>query len=109
MKHYQVHRHSIKRKRRLVKYFAQSLKSEGCVICGYNRCYEALHFHHTSEEKDRNISRARSMEMIESEVEKCVVVCANCHAEIHAGLVGGMDLPKTGMLGVDTEQLHMFH
>jgi len=60
-----------------------------CENCGYNSCKEALDFHHLDpSEKDFNISgsHCRSWDKIESELKKCVLLCANCHREIHSGL-----------------------
>lgn len=57
-----------------------------CSICGYNKCLAALEFHHLdSEEKDFQISKgySYSFERIKKELEKCILVCANCHREIH--------------------------
>lgn len=61
--------------------------TEGCVKCGEKRSY-ALDFHHKDpSKKDANISRITSnnnkMESIYSEIEKCVVLCSNCHREFH--------------------------
>ena len=60
-----------------------------CQLCGYARCAKALQFHHIDpSQKDFSISHVtRSWERIKDEIEKCVLVCANCHAEIHAGLI----------------------
>lgn len=60
---------------------------EGCVKCGEKRSY-VLDFHHKDpSKKDANISRITSnnnkMESIYSEIEKCVVLCSNCHREFH--------------------------
>ena len=59
--------------------------SKGCEKCGYNKTYYALEFHHTNKNKEYVISRMRthSIETILKEIEKCLVVCANCHREIH--------------------------
>lgn len=62
-----------------------------CVCCGYNKCNDALHFHHLDpSKKDFNFSGARaspkSWDKIVDELRKCVIVCAICHAEIHAGV-----------------------
>ena len=46
----------------------------------------ALEFHHLNpEEKDFGISKTltRSMDSLRKEVDKCILVCSNCHAEIH--------------------------
>lgn len=59
-----------------------------CVLCSYNKCDAALHFHHMNpHEKDFNISSKSNWYDIRKELNKCVLVCANCHAEIHANLV----------------------
>lgn len=64
-------------------------KGGACQFCGYNKCQEALDFHHLdSKKKDFNISGGtKSFERLKPEIDKCVLVCANCHREIHAGLI----------------------
>ena len=57
-----------------------------CQRCGYDKCARALQFHHIDpNEKDFQISGSnnKSWEKIEKELEKCILVCSNCHAEIH--------------------------
>ena len=63
-------------------------KGGKCQVCGYDRCASALEFHHINpEEKDFTISGcSRSFENLKQEVDKCVLVCSNCHKEIHAGI-----------------------
>lgn len=63
-------------------------KGGKCQVCGYNKCTAALEFHHVNpEEKDFGISGcSRSFENLKAEVDKCVLVCSNCHKEIHAGI-----------------------
>lgn len=61
-----------------------------CQICGYDKCPSALVFHHRDpKQKKFNISRfkKKSVENYEflRELEKCVLLCANCHAEYHSG------------------------
>lgn len=62
-----------------------------CVSCGYNKTNNALEFHHLNPlEKDFSISSARFTtfdQRIIKELDKCALVCRNCHAEIHAGLI----------------------
>lgn len=61
-------------------------KSQGCSICGYRKCISAIQFHHINpEEKEFEISSSlcRSWDKIEKEIAKCILVCANCHIEIH--------------------------
>lgn len=71
-------------KRRLIEY-----KGGKCLICGYNKCQDALEFHHLDpSQKDYNISGGtKSFNTLKSEVDKCILVCANCHREIHSGIV----------------------
>jgi len=60
----------------------------GCYICGYSKNTAALSFHHLNPKDKkfgldaRSLSNRRLTE-IESEFAKCVLVCMNCHAEIH--------------------------
>ena len=63
-------------------------KGGKCEICGYNKSVNALQFHHKNpNDKDFTVSgKSLSFEKLKKEVDKCVLVCANCHAEIHEGL-----------------------
>lgn len=60
-----------------------------CVICGYDRHIGALHFHHLDpDQKSFSIAHGgitRSLARAREEVKKCVLLCANCHAEVEAG------------------------
>lgn len=60
----------------------------GCNICGYNKCIDALEFHHINPQtKKFSISNKGShgIDELRKEAEKCIVLCANCHREVHAG------------------------
>jgi hypothetical protein len=62
-----------------------------CCCCGYNKCDEALEFHHRDpKEKDIGIGAIRasniSWKRIVEEIRKCTLVCSNCHKEIHRGI-----------------------
>ncbi len=65
------------------------LKYKGgkCEECGYNKCAGALHFHHCDPTlKEFSISSLRSYtinDIIRIELDKCQVLCSNCHAEKH--------------------------
>jgi hypothetical protein len=72
--------------RRKMKQKALKYKGGKCEICGYNKSMRALGFHHNNGNKDFGIAQAgctRSWEKIKKELNKCILVCANCHAEIH--------------------------
>lgn len=72
----------------LVKTEAVSRMGGKCVVCGYNRYLGALEFHHIDpQQKDFKISgQMRLTEKVVRELDKCALVCATCHAEIHGGV-----------------------
>ena len=62
-----------------------------CMSCGYSGCNEAFDLHHVDpKQKEFNFGKVTSspkaFEKILPEIKKCVLVCANCHREIHAGV-----------------------
>jgi len=61
-----------------------------CQIRGYERGKNALDFHHKNpKEKYFGISQSactRAWLLVKSEVQNCVLICANCHREVHAGI-----------------------
>lgn len=67
----------------------------GCKICGYNKCLEALEFHHIDpKQKDGNISRITNVDRLNKEIDKCVLLCSNCHREFHAGMIPQAEIDK---------------
>lgn len=79
-------------KRRKTKTEYQERLGGSCQICGYMRCQNALHFHHIDASRKKftisdAVRKKFTQEEINEEIQKCILVCANCHAEIHAGLV----------------------
>ncbi len=79
-----------KKIRNELKNEAVRYKGGKCIKCGYNTCNRALEFHHIDpDEKDFNISQANTkytFDKIKKELDKCVLLCGNCHAELHDGL-----------------------
>lgn len=81
------------RERIKVKIWRQKTKQKAvdylggkCVECGYNKCLAAMEFHHFNmTEKDFGIGRlkSRSFEGMKQELDKCELLCANCHREKH--------------------------
>ena len=62
-----------------------------CVICGYNRCPSALALHHLDpKQKDIGFGLIRAnpknWKIIVLELKKCVLICHNCHSEVHSGI-----------------------
>lgn len=82
---------AVQKRREKTKKLLIEYKGGHCEICNYNRCLSALEFHHLdSNEKDFGVAEkgyTRSLEKNKKEVDKCILVCANCHREIHEGLI----------------------
>jgi hypothetical protein len=70
-------------KKEIVQY-----KGGKCILCGYNKNIKSLVFHHIdSSVKEFSISGVNyNLEKLKKEIDKCILVCRNCHAEIHEGL-----------------------
>ena len=86
-------RNSLDRKRAL-KQQAINYKGGKCERCGYSKCNSALEFHHLDpSQKDFNLAKQRATsweknkERICAELDKCIMICANCHRELHAEMV----------------------
>jgi len=88
----------------ILKQECVAYKGGKCQFCGYSKCLRALEFHHVS----RHSKRASIAELIRrsagvsgreliAELNKCVLLCANCHREVESGLA---EVP------VDLQQWH---
>src|SRR3954454_2885720 len=80
---------SVTRWRRRAKQILVAEAGGRCSTCGYDRCLAALTFHHLDPATKRfgvgGRGLARSMAALREEVAKCVLLCANCHAEVEVG------------------------
>jgi transposase len=78
-------------RRRRVKEILVDEAGGRCVICGYRASMRALQFHHIDPaEKEFEISYSGNtvaLERLRTEVKKCVLLCANCHAEAEDGSI----------------------
>lgn len=82
-------KHDVDRFRRY-KQEAVDYKGGKCEICGYKKCIGALEFHHVNPgEKDSDFHKMkrRNFNSFKSELDKCIILCSNCHREIHWLLV----------------------
>jgi len=81
---------TVERQRKL-KELAINYKGGCCSKCGYNKYNGALEFHHLDpKEKDFTIAHLRHYSFdtkIKKELDKCILVCANCHREIHGNII----------------------
>ena len=71
------------RMRRLVRKLKVYL---GCKICHYKICGDALEYHHLSGKKEEIsslVSRDITFARLKRELSKCIVLCSNCHREVH--------------------------
>ncbi len=87
---------AVKKWRRAVKARIVEAMGGKCVCCGYNKCMSSLAIHHLDPSiKEISFSGVRangiSWDKIIQELRKCILVCNNCHGEIHAKII---DVPK---------------
>lgn len=83
------HAQAVTIKRRAIKKMLIEYKGGKCEHCGYDKCMRALEFHHLNpNEKDFGLSRclSKSISSLKKEVDKCILLCSNCHAEEHEKL-----------------------
>ncbi len=79
---------AVSKRRRKLREMAIIYKGGKCSRCGYKKCAQALEFHHLLKNKDFGISEkglTKSWSKIKIEIDKCILVCANCHREIRIG------------------------
>ena len=83
------------------KFKLECLKYKGfkCEICGYHKSEAALDFHHKDpSQKDFNISKIRTCSFeknktkIVTELDKCILLCSNCHRELHYNQIQNIEL-----------------
>ncbi len=81
---------AVKKRRIKLRKMARDYKGGKCEICEYDKCGRALSFHHLDQtQKSFGISAkglTRSWLKIKEEIDKCILLCANCHMEIHEGI-----------------------
>ena len=81
---------AVAKRRKTLRQKAVDYGGGKCRVCGYKKCIGALSFHHKDpSQKDFGLSTrgmTRSWEKMQKEIDKCILVCANCHAEIHADI-----------------------
>jgi len=82
------YRQQIKRRQRERKAKATAYKGGKCIHCGYNKCQAALDFHHRDplEKKFEVGSTLCTWAKLQIELDKCDLVCANCHREVEGGV-----------------------
>ena len=79
----------VNKRRKRVKLLAIEYKGSKCSLCGYSRCTGALVFHHLDPlKKSFGIggNHNRGWTSVEKELDKCILLCNNCHVEVHMGV-----------------------
>ncbi len=81
---------AVTRRRRAIKSKALNYMGKKYYFCQYNDYEGALEFHHIiASTKEFGIGQkdhSRSWEKVKAELDKCILVCSNCHKEVHAGI-----------------------
>ena len=86
-----LRRFDASQRRLRLKERAVAYKGGHCVLCGYDRCPQALEFHHLDpKSKDFEVSSKMNWEAVQGELDKTVLVCSNCHREVHSGVHPGL-------------------
>ena len=94
---------AVTRRHRKVKLTLVAEAGGRCCLCGYDRCLVNLHFHHVdpaAKSFSLTVAMGKGLDRLREEARKCVLVCANCHGEIEAGLIvsppAGAKYPQRG-------------
>ena len=83
----------LKSKRRMAELIA--LKGGKCALCGYSKCKDAMDFHHIDPRtKSFQIGTGLTRKWIDlvTEAGKCILLCSNCHREVHSRGGRGVDV-----------------
>ena len=83
-------REGVAERRRRIKQILVAEAGGRCSLCGYDRCAAALHFHHIEPAAKaftiNGQGTTRALNSLRTEARKCTLLCANCHAEVEAGV-----------------------
>ena len=79
-----------KEHRKIIRDYVLDIKSKSqCKMCGYKEHPAALQFHHRLKNKEFELANAKdySLDRVKKEIEKCEILCANCHSILHSNTV----------------------
>ena len=80
-----INKHQNEHHKEIMQKFLTNYKiGKCCAICGYKEYPEILQFHHKNEKKKSfNISTKLNSPLLKEEVDKCILLCPNCHSWLH--------------------------
>ncbi len=81
---------AVAKRRKKVKQLAVDYKGGKCQLCGYSKCVGALELHHINPAEKSfgsgDKGYTRSWDTVRNEIDKCILLCANCHREVESGI-----------------------
>jgi hypothetical protein len=94
--------HNKKNRDKASAYIQEAKKGKSCSICGWDKHHCALDFHHTDPStKSKEVAamaQTGSIKKIQEEMDKCILVCANCHRILHHERRQRLDTPTSFMV-----------
>jgi len=81
---------AVAKRRKKIRQMGVEYKGGKCIIRGYDKCIQALDFHHLGHTgkdfgiSDKGYTHSCSWKKVRDELDKCILVCANCHDMLHA-------------------------
>lgn len=87
-----------RRKEDLRRNMVKSIVGDACWFCGYNKTWRNIHFHHVDSDAKLFCLTTRELmlkwDRVLAEMKKCILVCGNCHGEIHEGIISAENAEK---------------
>ncbi len=81
---------AVAKRRKKVKSLAVDYKGGKCQLCNYSKCVDALEFHHIDPSAKKfgigDKGYTRAWDKVRNELDKCLLLCANCHREVASGI-----------------------
>ena len=87
----------VKKAGREKKKYARNKLGNKCIVCGFDKYQSSLDIHHLNpNNKDKNFNSMRgwSLEKIDKEIKKCILLCRNCHGAYHSNEMSDEDKNK---------------
>ena len=76
-------KHQRKYRQKIVRFILDCKKDKCCAICGWNKFTPILQFHHLRNKEFAIGRTVFEIGRMKAEMEKCILLCPNCHFELH--------------------------